>query len=53
MGYNQFTINNYRNTLAKQCSGKVIIFLSIYRFSKRVLDQTEILSTTSLLVTLH
>jgi len=25
MGFNQFTINNYRSALAKQCTGKVIV----------------------------
>lgn len=29
MGYNQFTISNYRNTLAKQCTGRVIDKLKI------------------------
>jgi hypothetical protein len=28
MGYNQFTINNYRSALAKQCTGKVSEFLN-------------------------
>lgn len=29
MGYNQFTINNYRNALAKQCTGKVTYYLKL------------------------
>ncbi len=29
MGYNQFTISNYRNTLAKQCTGRVSNLLTI------------------------
>jgi ubiquinone/menaquinone biosynthesis C-methylase UbiE len=28
MGYNQFNINNYRSTLAKQCEGNVLSYLS-------------------------
>ena len=46
MGYNQFTISNYRNTLAKQCTGRVSNLLTIDIINMRRLQpQPKILQT--------